>query len=494
MKKYIEDEIFRGVLIALLGVDILFVGAHLGIMNFGRWLGTTGLSLCIIAGLGLFALIIRSAGHYRGREEVSPNYFDRYPLEIYFIGDCCLVACAVALFAVTRSGGTWPLALLFRGIAYLGGIFGCMSVAVRCKTHTLITNTLVYKGLYSIGSFFGRIWDTALFYINSLPMYRHILAVMAAASAGCFWCMEAFGTPGGIICSLGIMAAVTLWLASMAIAYKKLAEGIEKIAAGDTAYQIDAKHMPAPMKKQAENLNSINEVVSRAVQKRVKSEQFRTELITNVSHDIKTPLTSIINYIDLIQKENVTAQPMADYVAVLRRQSVRLKKLIEDLVEASKASTGNISVNLSTTGLNLLLNQAMGEYTEKAENRGLELSAQLPEKEIYVLSDGRLLWRIFDNLLNNACKYSQPGTRVYISAEDREGKAVITFKNISKQQLNISARELMERFVRGDSSRNTEGSGLGLSIAQSLTEILNGTMALEIDGDMFKAILTFDTI
>ena len=228
--------------------------------------------------------------------------------------------------------------------------------------------------------------------------------------------------------------------------------------------------------------------------KQMRSEKLKTELITNVSHDIKTPLTSIINYIDLIKKENITQQPLADYVDVVGRQSDRLKKLVVDLVEASKASTGNITVNLATTGLKLLLSQAVGEYSEKAENAGLELTTTLPEEEMYILTDGRLLWRVFDNLLNNACKYSQPGTRVYINLEKKSEKAIITFKNVSKTQLNISPDQLMERFVRGDSSRNTEGSGLGLNIAQSLTEILNGKMSLHIDGDLFKVVLIFDVI
>ena len=165
-----------------------------------------------------------------------------------------------------------------------------------------------------------------------------------------------------------------------------------------------------------------------------------------------------------------------------------------DLVEASKASTGNTTVHLATTGLKLLLNQAAGEYQEKAESAGLSLTMNLPEDEIYILSDGRLLWRVFDNLLNNACKYSQPGTRIYINLDRDDQKAVVTFKNVSRTQLNISPDELMERFVRGDSSRNTEGSGLGLNIAQSLTEILNGSMVLDIDGDLFKVTLSFDVI
>lgn len=277
-------------------------------------------------------------------------------------------------------------------------------------------------------------------------------------------------------------------------AYEKIREGIDRISRGETSYKVDFFNLPADYARQRSKLNNISSTVDSAVDKRLKSEKLKTELITNVSHDIKTPLTSIINYIDLIQKENITRQPLKDYVEVLQRQSARLKKLIEDLVEASKASTGNISVHLASTGLNLLLNQAIGEYGEKAAARGLEITANLPEEEIYILSDGRLLWRVFDNLLNNACKYSMPGTRIYVNAERQDKKAVVTFRNISKAQLNISPDELMERFVRGDSSRNTEGSGLGLSIAESLTNLLNGELDLFIDGDLFKVVLVFDAM
>jgi len=486
MKKYIEDEIFRGILIALLGIDGLLIISQIDrISGIGVWLGSLGISRCVIVGLGLFALILRSAGHYRGKEEIQPNYFDRYPLEIYMLGDGMIVLCCCGLFAWLNNSFLWPLSLAFLGIAYLGAVFGCMSVAVRCKTHTLFTNTLVYKSCAAVAGFFGGIWNSIKFYFTNLPLYPKTAATIALLT------LVRFMWPVGPIIS-GVIAMMIF--GSMHMAWSKIGEGIEKIAGGDTDYKVDTFRMPKEIAHHAENLNNINVIVADAVKEQMKGERLKTELITNVSHDIKNPLTSIINYIDLIKKENITQRPLADYVNVLQRQSDRLKKLIDDLVEASKASTGNIAVHLSTTGINLLLNQAAGEYMDKAESRGLEISLNLPEEEMYVLSDGRLLWRIFDNLLNNACKYSRPGTRVYIDARQSGNKVVITFKNISRSQLNISPDELMERFVRGDSSRNTEGSGLGLSIAQSLTEILNGRMSLDIDGDMFKAVLTFDTV
>ncbi len=494
MKKILEDELFRGIMITVLGVMMLLVVGNM--FPYAVWNGKSHLlhlpddimGFVIIAGFLLFSTIIRSAGHYRGKEEVTPNYFDEYPLETYIIGDGIIFLRGMAVFGIFQD---WlmPLGIFGLGVMYLSAIFFCMSFAVRCKTGTLLTNTLVYKSYDGVKQFFIRQWKNFEFYVDNLPLYWEIAVIVFVLVS----LPVLFGGLGAILSLCGTVIFV-LFLIRMTVAYKNIETGIEKIAGGDTGYQIDVRKMPNYMKKQAENLNNINNVVGDAVFRRVKSEQFKTELITNVSHDIKTPLTSIINYIDLIDKENVTRQPMADYVAVLKRQSNRLKKLIEDLVEASKASTGNIAVNLSSTGLNILLNQAVAEYTEKAAAAGLELSVSMPEKEIYILSDGRLLWRVFDNLLNNACKYSRPGTRVYINLANDENNATISFKNISKQALNISADELMERFVRGDSSRNTEGSGLGLSIARSLTDILGGVMKLDIEGDMFKAILTFPVI
>ena len=231
--------------------------------------------------------------------------------------------------------------------------------------------------------------------------------------------------------------------------------------------------------------------MSLAVDERMKSERFKTELITNVSHDIKTPLTSIINYVDLLEKTDIQDEKAKEYLEVLERQSARLKKLIEDLIEASKASTGNLPVNNEDLEANVFVTQILGEFEEKLANAGLELIINKPEKEIPVRADGRHLWRVVDNLMNNICKYAQPGSRVYINLEETEDKVLLTFRNMSKYPLNITSEELMERFVRGDSSRNTEGNGLGLSIAKSLMELMNGKLLLYVDGDLFKVVLEF---
>jgi signal transduction histidine kinase len=223
----------------------------------------------------------------------------------------------------------------------------------------------------------------------------------------------------------------------------------------------------------------------------MKSERFQTELITNVSHDIKTPLTSIINYVDLLGKEKLENAKAKEYLEVLARQSQRLKKLLQDLLDASKASTGNVELHMEQVNACVLLNQTVGEFQEKLMNAGIELNIKVPQEEIHINADSRYLWRVFDNLMNNICKYSQPNTRAYINLEKTNENTVISFLNISKEPLNISSDELMQRFVRGDSSRNTEGSGLGLSIAQSLTKLMGGTMELSVEGDLFKVQLIF---
>ena len=215
-------------------------------------------------------------------------------------------------------------------------------------------------------------------------------------------------------------------------------------------------------REHGENINKVSDGIAVAVEDRMKSERFKTELITNVSHDIKTPLTSIINYVDLLEKEEIENETAKEYVSVLSRQSARLKKLIEDLLEASKASTGNISVNLTQLELGILLSQALGEYDEKFANSNLQIVLNKTDDLLLVMADNRHIWRVFDNILNNIAKYAQPNTRVYIDAKRNGKNAEISFRNISKDALNISGDELMERFVRGDSSRNTEGSGLGL--------------------------------
>ena len=292
----------------------------------------------------------------------------------------------------------------------------------------------------------------------------------------------------------GLLIAACVFVVYIALGLKKLQEGGKHLADGDLSYQIDKSGLRWDLASHADDLNSIGKGMSKAVEERLKSERFKSELITNVSHDIKTPLTSIINYVDFLKKEELDNEQAKEYIKVLDRQSGRLKKLIEDLVDASKAATGNVKLNLSPCQVGVLMTQTTGECKEKAEASDLNIIMRLPEQELEIMADGRRLWRVFDNLLNNICKYSQPGTRVYLSLEEKNGDAVITYRNTSRYELDISEEELMERFVRGDSSRHTEGSGLGLSIARNLVELQGGTFDIVIDGDLFKVVIRFKTI
>ena len=297
-----------------------------------------------------------------------------------------------------------------------------------------------------------------------------------------------------VLAMMFIVAVCVLAILYIAVVLQKIKLGGERIAKGELQHKIDTKYMYGDFKSFAESLNNINLGLKAAVNERMKSERFKTELITNVSHDIKTPLTSIINYVDLIKKEKIENETANQYIEVLDRQSTRLKKLVEDLVEASKASSGSLSVELQPCDVTVLLTQTLGEFEDRLTNRELTPVISAPQNPVKIMADGRHLWRIFDNLMGNICKYAMRGTRVYIDIKTENENAVITFRNISENELNITADELMERFVRGDKSRNTEGSGLGLSIAKSLVELQGGSINLSVDGDLFKVEVCFKTI
>ena len=281
-------------------------------------------------------------------------------------------------------------------------------------------------------------------------------------------------------------------MARAVLQLERLFESGKKLAEGDLDYQIDTRNMKWKFKQHAQDLNHIRLGISRAVENQMKSERMKTELITNVSHDIKTPLTSIINYVDLLKKEELNNKMALEYIEVLDRQSKRLKKMTEDLVEASKASSGSIPVVFERIDIVEFIDQAIGEYTEIFQTKGLKVIVNSSDAALYVPADGKLLWRVFDNLFTNINKYAQVDTRIYVDINQRNDKIMVAIKNISSEPLNISADELLERFVRGDSSRTTEGSGLGLSITRSLLELQKAQFTLDIDGDMFKALITFD--
>ena len=450
-----------------------------------RWAAILlGSVLCLLTFIALTVYLLWAAGRRPGEAAPRCSAVDRIPFDVYTALVAVLAVLGIVLLIDALEGSSLLVAIACLAVCGLAGIClllaYCMSLAVRIKTHTLWHNTLIGRLLRLLGSALRSIplvWKCALTMVGLTLVELFVLAM---------------GETGVSLIFLTVERAVVIPLALLfAIGLRRLQQATREIAGGNLNCTINTDYMTSEQRRTAADLTHIGDGLSAAVEGRLKSERFKTELITNVSHDIKTPLTSIINYVDLLEKAHPEGEQVQEYLAVLERQSARLKKLIEDLVEASKASTGNLPVHPAPCGLGVLLEQVVGEYEEKAKAASLELVLTLPEQPVTVLADGRHLWRVLDNLMNNVCKYSQPGTRVYLELAQTEACARITFRNISRSPLNISSEELMERFVRGDSSRNTEGSGLGLSIARSLTELQGGQLLLAVDGDLFKVMLLF---
>ena len=442
-------------------------------------------ALCLVFTIALFIFLLVSAGHRFGTSEVACNWFDRVPLELVLL---CMAA-VVGFGGEALTSRTLTVFGLFLPMLLALGLLLSMTFAVRCKTKTLVKGTVLYwacrwawagvKWLWYLLINLSLIWKTILIWGGVSLIELVMMAGYARGPLVVFWLLEKI--------------VLTAALFAFVIGLRKLQDGAKRLAAGDMA-PVPERYLFPSEKQHAQYLNSLGRGMDAAVARQLKSERMKTELITNVSHDLKTPLTSLISYVDLLRKEGLSSEHAPEYLEVLDRQSQRLKKLTEDLVEASKASTGNIQTKLEDTDVNLLLSQAAGEYAERLTAADLTPVTTLDPAEPHILADGRLLWRVFDNLLSNVTKYALPGTRVYLTTEARDGKVLVTFRNVSREPLNVSAEELMERFVRGDASRNTEGSGLGLSIARSLTELNRGTLDLTVDGDLFKAVLAFDRV
>ena len=437
------------------------------------------LAVCLF----LFIFLLCSMGHKEGVDGIYQCWLNKIPLDLFLALLVLLFFAWATFLSDIWYIDFWYYILLAFGAAALA-LTLVLSVAGRAKAPGFFRNTVIYKLFLLIFRTLGRIpmvWRTMLIWVcwcfvdlyftfSNSYYYDSLLPA--------FW-----------VISRAVLTIVILYLASSLRLLQK--EG-QAIADGQTDY----KGKPIPrwlpaLKKHEENLQSIQLGIQKAVDEQTRAERMKTELITNVSHDIKTPLTSIVNYVDLLEKEDIQPEKAKEYVDVLNRQSARLKKLTEDLVEASKASSGSLPVHLAPTDVNVLLSQLAGDYMEKLEDAQLEPIFRPAPSQPVIQADGQLLSRVLGNLFSNICKYAMPGTRVYFESAADENTVSLTFKNISKYELNIPAEELMARFVRGDRSRHTEGSGLGLSIAQSLTELQGGTFRLEIDGDLFKAVVTF---
>ena len=299
-----------------------------------------------------------------------------------------------------------------------------------------------------------------------------------------------FKTPGTYVAAC-IDIVILLYLVRESAGRKVIFYGLGQLAAGHLDYKIDSTDLIGETREMAEAVNHVGEGLSKAVQETVKSERLKADLITNVSHDIKTPLTSIINYVDLIKRENIQNEKVEGYIQVLDKKSQRLKQLTEDLVEASKISSGNIVLDMRPIQLGELVLQTNGEFEEKFTAKELTLICDIPQQPVTIMADGRRMWRVLENLYNNVVKYAMPKTRVYVELREEDARKIFEIKNISVNPLNVKPEELTQRFVRGDVSRTTEGSGLGLSIASNLVKMQNGTFEIKVDGDLFKIIISF---
>ena len=489
---------------------------------------SVALGVCLVLFAALAVYLCMAAGRKPGSEEIRPGGLNCIPLDIYLaavvLGAVGYVFCAaeglryfiqqsMLIFLSIYGYGLYAWCLLFVGFCFAcaaqfkapnfywwrRSVTGlCWRIVVWCwhfgwkclgwayKILWTVTIGLVSWAWKTIKKLFSWLigWVRKLYGLLPLSWQWLVggLLVGGCTFPGLLWDSNLL-----LFISFAIALAVVIYSANV---YATLLEAAKRMRGGDLEIKVDEKLMIGGFKDMAQELNGLSDVVMVAAQKQMRSERMRTELITNVSHDIKTPLTSIINYVDLLQKPHSPEDGQA-YLEVLSRQSNRMKRLIDDLIELSKASTGNITVNLTTMDAVETVNQALGEFTDKLEAAHLMPVFRAPKEPLYIHADGRLAWRAMSNLLSNAAKYAQPDTRLYVDMVAVDGKVCISFKNISRDSLNISADELMERFVRGEASRSQEGSGLGLNIAKSMMELQHGALELLVDGDLFKATLIF---
>lgn len=449
--------------------------------------------LCLV----LLIFLCRSAGR-KTSGEIRLSLFNRLPLDIFW-GICALFGFSFVFLLHELSIGdeyewfTLAMFVLISNVCLLLLSASIVTFAARVKLSGWYKNTVIYRALIILKKLALLIWRGVKYLAGRLPLFWQALAallILRALELICLMASDDFYLMFWLFEGALLLAALIYIVLSL----RKLQKAAKEMAAGNLDYRAELSAMPSALREHGENLNNIGAGLQTALAEKIKSEHMKAELITNVSHDIKTPLTSIVNYVDLLKKEGLESENAPEYLAVLDRQSRKLKKLTEDLIEASKATTGCITVNADELDINVLLTQACGEYEDKLTQQSLVPVITLAEENPIIFADGGLVWRVFDNLFNNICKYSQKGTRVYLKTELRGEKVHITFTNISAAQLDISSDELMERFVRGDDSRTTEGSGLGLSIARSLTELQNGSFDIKIDSDLFKVEMIFDAI
>lgn len=449
------------------------------------------LPLSIIAVLVLLIMNCFLIGLRNEKGEVILNAFDKTPLLVALIVLFILsmIGCGF-LIALTSENLTLILSGTAIGavIGYISFVFFLETIIKRIKSKTLFRNTITYRILRWIKSLITSMTR------NANMTVKLILIFIAFGILNIIGFSLSISEPIGIFILIAIWVYVFAKMHQWLVRYIEIRNAINEIYMGNTEVHLDEKRYKGSLNSMAIQVNDIAGGLSNAIQEKLKSERLKTELITNVSHDIKTPLTSIINYVDLLKKEKMPNEQAEEYLNILDNKSQRLKRLTEDLVEASKASSGNIKLNIEKLNVNELLKQVSGEFEDKFKLRNLEEVMSLPEKNVYINADSRYMYRILENMYSNISKYAMDNTRVYIDVIPNNNRITIQMKNISKEKLNISTEELMQRFVRGDSARNTEGSGLGLSIATSLTTLQGGTFNIYLDGDLYKVIIEFDMI
>lgn len=439
--------------------------------------------VALLLWLALLAWLGYAVGHATAEGGPHPEWVDRVPLELLLLA-VWVVLTAVwerlrssALLQHLLGCSVWALAA---GLVYLLALSVLLSVINRCKCGVLWRNTLLGHGISGLRRL-------ALFLAEALPVGWQMAGCTAAVLLVNLGLLAYGEAEGGFWLFLIFCAALDGAFVLLALLYgwnlDRLSQIIDHIGVDGAPKRVDAAHMLPGPGRMARRLGDVGTAFEQAVAERTRSERMKTELISNVSHDLKTPLTSLVNYVDLLRRAE-TEQQREEYIDVLNRQAHRLKKLTEDLVEASKASSGAIAVELTDVSLEELLRQALAEYEHPFAEDRLELV--MAPAQARVRADGKLLWRVFDNLLGNIHKYAMKGSRVYIDVRRADDRWQIAFKNMSAMQLSVPGDELTERFVRGDSARHTEGSGLGLGIAQSLTTLMGGDIRVVVDGDLFK--------
>ena len=441
--------------------------------------------LCGLLTLFCFCFSMASAGHWQNHEGIHLTWLDKIPADVW------IIALLSAFFIGWDTFySEWGRVLFCAALIPVTLLFLCV-FAAQCKAGTVIRGSLTARVLRLLWRILRGVTLWLRRIVTGIPLVWKTALVTAALA---FLEFILYVSPSRDPLFLVVKVLEILAVLAIALNLRTLEKNGKQLSEGDLSTPVDTKRLFGAFRRYGQAMNRLQSGMESAVQEQMRAERMKTELITNVSHDIKTPLTSIVNYVDLLKKEDIPSPAAREYITVLDRQSKRLKKLTEDLVEASKASSGALPVDLQPTDVSVLFSQITGEYQDRLADCHLTLVTQPPAGQPVVLADSKLLSRVMDNLVSNICKYAMPETRVYVSGVTADGQMTMSFKNVSRAELNISPDELMERFVRGDTSRHTEGSGLGLSIARSLVHLMGGTFRLSIDADLFRADVTLPLV